>query len=165
MEPIRDVGTFGIVQFFMLIGLFGLIVPVFPGMLIMWLSALGYGVLAGWSTLGIVLFVVITILTITGMLADNVMMGVGARKGGASWWSIIVAMAAGILGTIFFPPFGGIIAAPLSVLLLEYLRVKQMGKAWKSLLGLATGWGLSFVVRFLIGFVMMAFWWLWVWKG
>lgn len=165
MEPIRDAGVFGLVQFFMLIGLFGLIVPVFPGMLVMWLSALGYGVLNGWSTLGIVLFVVITILTIAGMLADNVMMGVGARKGGASWWTIIVAMAAGILGTIIFPPFGGIIAAPLSVLLLEYLRMKQMGQAWKSLLGLATGWGLSFVVRFLIGFVMMAFWWLWVWKG
>jgi len=40
-----------------------------------------------------------------------------------------------------------------------------VGKAWESLRGLATGWGLSFVVRFGIGVVMMCLWWLWVWKG
>jgi uncharacterized protein YqgC (DUF456 family) len=31
----------------MLVGLFGLIVPVFPGLVVMWLAALGYGVASG----------------------------------------------------------------------------------------------------------------------
>jgi hypothetical protein len=30
---------------------------------------------------------------------------------------------------------------------------------------MAAGWGLSFVVRFLIGLLVMGLWWLWVWKG
>jgi hypothetical protein len=48
---------------------------------------------------------------------------------------------------------------------MEYLRVRDVEKAWQALRGLATGWGLSFFVRFGIGFLMMVLWWIWVWKG
>jgi uncharacterized protein YqgC (DUF456 family) len=154
-----------IVQVFLLVGLFGLIVPLFPGIFVMWLSILGYGVVVGFSTLGIVLFVLITILGIAGALVDNVLMGVGAHRAGASWWTIAAAFVAGVLGTFLFPPIGGIIAAPLVVLLLEYRRWGEWEKAWQALKGLAVGWGLSFVARFFIGLLMMALWWLWVWKG
>ena len=41
-----------LVQFFMLVGLIGLVVPVFPGLLIMWLAALGYGIVAGFRHAG-----------------------------------------------------------------------------------------------------------------
>jgi hypothetical protein len=156
---------FGLVQLFMLVGLFGLIIPIFPGLVVIWLAALGYGVAQGFGTLGWVVFGVISLLMVAGSLADNLMMGAGARQGGASWGTILVALAAGVLGTVFFPPIGGIIAAPLAILALEYYRLRDWGKAWQALRGLATGWGLSFIVRFVIGFVMMGLWWVWVWQG
>lgn len=149
----------------MLVGLFGLIVPVFPGIVIMWLAALGYGVVSSFSTAGIVIFVILTLLMIGGTLVDNVLMGVGARKGGASWLTIGVALVAGVLGTFIFPPIGGLIAAPAAVLLLEFNRVRDWQKAWEALRGLATGWGISFLARFGIGAVMMVLWWVWVWIG
>ncbi len=149
----------------MLVGLFGLIIPVFPGIVIMWLAALGYGVANGFSTAGIVIFVVLTLLMIGGTLVDNVLMGVGARKGGASWLTIGVALVAGVVGTFIFPPIGGLIAAPAAVLLLEFNRVRDWQKAWDALRGLAAGWGLSFLARFGIGAVMMVLWWIWVWLG
>lgn len=149
----------------MLVGLFGLIVPVFPGIVIMWLAALGYGVVSSFSTAGIVIFVILTLLMIGGTLVDNVLMGVGARKGGASWLTIGVALVAGVLGTFIFPPIGGLIAAPAAVLLLEFNRVRDWQKAWEALRGLATGWGISFLARFGIGAVMMILWWVWVWIG
>jgi uncharacterized protein YqgC (DUF456 family) len=99
---------------------------------------------------------------LAGTLVDNIFMAAGSRKGGASWGSIIVALIAGVVGTIAFPPIGGLIAAPLSVLLLEYARTRAWDKAWQALRGLAAGWGLSFIARFGIGFLMMALWWLWV---
>jgi uncharacterized protein YqgC (DUF456 family) len=145
----------------MLVGLFGLIVPIFPGIIVIWLAALGYGVITGFSTLGWVLFVVLTLLMITGATIDNVLMSAKAHKEGAAWFSIVLGMLAGILGTIFFPPFGGLIAAPLVVWLLEYLRQRDAGKALASLRGLAIGWGASFVVRFLIGLAMIAIWLVW----
>lgn len=165
MPPWLDISIFALTQIFMLIGLFGLILPIFPGTVVMWLAALGYGIVNGFSTLGIVLFVVITILMLAGTIIDNVLMGAGARKGGASWLSIGAALVAGVAGTLLWPPVGGLIAAPLAVLLLELKRTDDLGKAWQALLGLAKGWGLSFIFRFGIGVLMMGLWWLWVWKG
>jgi len=160
-----NISLFALVQIFMLIGLFGSVVPLFPGPFIMWLSALGYGVAAGFNTVGIIAFALITVLMVAAGLVDNLFMGAGARTGGAAWGSIIVALIAGVAGTFLLPPFGGIIAAPLAVLLLEYVRVRDLRKAWLALRGMAAGWGLSFVARFSIGFIMMILWWLWVWQN
>jgi uncharacterized protein YqgC (DUF456 family) len=165
MENVLDITLFALVQMLMLVGLFGLIVPVFPGLVVMWLAALGYGVASGFSTLGIVLFVIISILMVVGSFADNLLMGAGARKGGASWTTIAVALAAGVIGTLLLPPIGGLIAAPAAVLLVEYSRLRDWQKAMQALRGLATGWGLSFVVRFIIGVIIQLLWWLWVWQG
>ncbi len=154
-----------LVQVFMLAGLIGLIVPVFPGLVVMWLAALGYGIAFGFSTPGIVIFVFISLLAIIGSVIDNVLMGVGARTGGASWIAIGIALLAGIIGTILLPPFGGIIAAPLAILLFEYARLKDWGKAWSAFKGLTVGWGASFAARFGIGLTIIFLWWLWVWKG
>jgi uncharacterized protein len=149
----------------MLVGLLGLLVPIFPGLVIMWLAALGYGLVAGFNAPGIILFALITLLAIGGSLIDNVLMAAGGRKGGAAWVTILVALIAGVAGTILLPPFGGIIAAPLAILLLEYLRLKDLKKAWRAFTGLTLGWGLSFAARFGLGVVILLLWLLWVWKG
>ncbi len=149
----------------MLVGLVGLLVPLYPGLVVMWLAALGYGIVAGFNTPGIILFVLITLLALGGSLIDNVLMAAGGRKGGASWVTILVALLAGVIGTILLPPFGGIIAAPLAILLLEYLRVKDWKKAWQALKGLTLGWGLSFAARFGLGIIILLLWVLWIWKA
>jgi hypothetical protein len=165
MEEALNYALLFVVQFFMLVGLIGLVVPIFPGLLIMWLAALGYGLAVDFDTLGIVIFVLISLLALVGSLADNVFMGAGARKGGASWLSIFVALTAGIIGTIAFPPVGGLIAAPIAVLLLEYYRLRDWTLARQAVFGMAKGWGLSLAARLLIGLAMMALWWVWVWQG
>ena len=157
-----NVSIFALTQFFMLAGLIGLLVPVFPGLLVMRLAALGYGIVTSSETVGIVVFILLTALMLVGSTVDNLIMGAGARKGGAAWLSIGVALAAGVIFTLIFPPIGGIIAAPLAVLLLEYYRLRDWGKAWQALKGLATGWlGLAYFVRLGIGIVMMVLWWVW----
>jgi len=156
---------FALTQIIMLVGLFGLIIPIYPGTVVMWLASLGYGVVTGFTPLGIGLFVVITLLMLFSTIVDNLMMGAGARKGGASWLTIGVALAAGVIGTIIWPPLGGFIAMPLGVLLLELIRTKDIRKAWDSLRGLATGWGISSIIKLGIGFIIMVLWWIWVWKG
>jgi len=149
----------------MLAGLFGMVIPVFPGITIIWLASLGYGVVKGFSTAGIIIFIVLTLLMIGGNVVDNVLMGAGARKGGAAWGTIIVALVAGIIGTLLLPPFGGLIAAPVAIFLLEFYRLKDWRKARQATFGLAAGWGASFFARFLIGAVMIVLWLVWVWQG
>ena len=146
----------------MLVGLFGLIVPVFPGIVVIWLAALVYGVLSGgFVGWGIFLFILITLFMIAGTLVDNVLVSAGAVQGGASMRSMWVGIAAGIIFTVILPPLGGIIAAPLTVLLLEYRRHHEWGKAVQALRGMAVGWGMAFVVRFGMGIVMIGLWILW----
>ncbi len=145
----------------MLVGLFGLIVPIFPGIAVIWLAALGYGVATGFTTLGWVLFAVITVLFFIGAIIDNVLMSAKAYKEGAAWYTIALGVLAGILGTILFPPFGGLIAAPFALLILEYIRQRDLKRAFATLRGLAIGWGSAFVVRFLIGAAMIGVWLVW----
>jgi uncharacterized protein YqgC (DUF456 family) len=161
VTPWLEVSSFGLALFFMLVGLFGLIIPVFPGILVIWLAALGYGLVAGFDTLGIVVFALITVAMIAGVTVDNILMGAGARQGGAAWSSIIVGMIAGVVGTIVIPPVGGLVAAPAAVLLMEYNHQRDWEKAWRATRGLALGWGLSFLVRFGIGVLMIGMWLLW----
>ena len=145
----------------MMVGLFFSIIPFFPGITVIWLAALLYGIITGFDTLGIVLFVLITIGMLFGISVDNILMGAGARRGGASWLTIAVGLVAGIIGTVIFPPFGGLIAAPLAIFLLEVLRNRQWRSGWRATRGLALGWGLSFLVRFAIGLVMIVIWLTW----
>lgn len=162
MADLLDKTLLVLVQVVMLVGWIGEIVPGFPGLLLIWLAALGYGLVTAFNTVGIIAFLLISLLMLAGMALDNILVGIGARQGGATWLAIIVAVVAFIVGTVFFPPFGGIIAAPASVLLVEFLHAKDLRKAWLAVRGMAAGYGIAFVSRFGIGFLMMVVWWLWV---
>ena len=145
----------------MAVGLFGMVIPIYPGVVIIWAAVLVHGLATGFATLEILVLVIITLLMIAGTLVDNFLMGGKARQAGASWISIGGALLAGLIGTFAFPPLGGIVAAPTLLFLLEYARLRDSTKAWDITKGLLTGWGLSFVARFLIGLVMIIVWALW----
>jgi hypothetical protein len=149
----------------MLVGLFGLIIPIFPGNVVMWLAALVYGLVFGFGRLGGIIFAIITLLMLAAVLADNFLMGAKAREKGAAWGSIIMALIAGIIGTIVLPPIGGVIAAPLVLYLMEMQRLKDSEEAIMVVKALLIGWGLAFVVRFGIGVVMFALWGIWAYMS
>ncbi len=145
----------------MAVGLVGMIIPIYPGVVIIWAAALIHGAITGFATQEIWVLALITALMIVGTLVDNVLMGGKARQAGASWTSIAGALLAGLVGTFAFPPLGGIVAAPTLLFLLEYARLRDSQKAWGVTKGLLTGWGLSFVARFLIGLGMIAVFVIW----
>jgi uncharacterized protein YqgC (DUF456 family) len=149
----------------MLVGLFGLVIPIFPGNVVMWVAALIYGLIFGFGIKGAVIFAILSVLMVIAVLADNVLMGAKARGKGAAWSSIILALAAGVVFTLVLPPLGGIIAAPLVLFGMEYHRLKDRDKAIEVMRALLAGWGWSFVVRFGIGLMMMFLWVIWVFWG
>ncbi|MBN2501145.1 MAG: DUF456 domain-containing protein [Anaerolineales bacterium] len=155
----------GFLLLVMLVGLFGLIIPIFPGGVVIWVAALIYGIVAGFGVAGWIIFAVLTLLMIAIGLADNVLMGAKALEKGASWYGIALALVAGLVGTFLLPPIGGLIAAPLMLLLVEYFRHSDIQEAWLVTKGLLVGWGWSFVVRFGLGVVMIVLWGIWVWAN
>jgi uncharacterized protein len=152
-----------IAMLMMAVGL--LVIPILPGLVIIWVSALGYGVVAGFGVLGWVMFALITVLMLVGSILDNVLMGASAHKEGAPWWVILLAMLAAILGNFFIPVpiVGGVLAALLILFLLEWMRLKDARKALASMRGMLIGWGWAVVFRVIIGLVMIGLWLIWAW--
>jgi uncharacterized protein YqgC (DUF456 family) len=148
---------------FMLFGLFGLIIPVIPGLVIIWVAALGYGIASGFGTLGWIMFAIISLLMVAGSVIDNVLMGTQARQSGASWVSIAAALVFGIAGNFVLPVIGGLIAALLALFIAEWIRRKNWRESLKSVGGMAWGCGWAFVIRFIMGVVMIGLWMIWAW--
>jgi uncharacterized protein YqgC (DUF456 family) len=153
--------------FVLIIGLLGLIVPVFPGLTVMWLGTLVYaliqaaaGKMTGWDWF---LFVLITLLMIVGNIVDNVIIARKMRDKYIPWSSILIAFAAGIIASFFLTPLGGLIAAPLGLFLAEVSRLKNREAAIESTKAYMIGWGWAFGARFIIGLMITGFWMLWAW--
>ena len=153
----------GIAMVMMAVGM--LVIPILPGLVIIWVSALGYGIAAGFGVLGWVMFAFITILMLAGSILDNVLMGAQAHKEGAPWWVVIIAMASAIIGSLVIPiPIvGGILAALLVLFLIEWMRLKDTTKALVSMRGMLVGCGWAAVFRVIIGLVMIGLWLIWAW--
>jgi len=147
----------------MLMGL--LVVPILPGLVIIWVAALGYGIAAGFGTLGWIMFALITVFMIAGSVIDNVLMGTQVHKEGAPWWVILIALVALIVGSfvIPIPILGGILAALLTLFVIEWIRRKDWRKALRSMKGMIVGCGWAFVIRFIMGVIMIGLWLVWAW--
>jgi uncharacterized protein YqgC (DUF456 family) len=166
-EQILQVILETLTLFALIVGLVGLIVPVFPGLVVMWLGTLVYAVLqnaagnmTGWKWF---LFGVITVLMISGSIVDNLIIAYKMRDKYIPWSSILFAFAAGIVASLFFTPLIGLVAAPVGLFLAESRRLKDHDAAVDSTKAYMIGWGWAFGVRFLIGLAMIGFWMIWAW--
>ena len=153
--------------FILLVGLVGLIVPVFPGLTVMWLATLVYaiiqasrGLMTGWEWFA---FAIITLLMIGGNIVDNLIIARKMRDQYIPWSSILIAFAAGIVASLFFTPIIGLAAAPLGLFLAELRRLKERDAAIASTKAYMIGGGWAFGARFIIGLFITGIWMLWAW--
>ena len=148
-----------------LVGLFGLIIPVFPGLTVMWLASLAYAIIQSASGfmhwVDWLLFAVMTLLMIGGNVVDNIIIAKKMLGHKIPWKSILLSYAAGIIVSLFLTPLGGLVAAPLALVGAEYLRLRDWKQAFESARIYLIGWGSAFAARFGIGVLMVIVWGLW----
>lgn len=149
----------------MLLGMAGVVLPVLPGLGLMWAAALGYGLLAGWGSSGPWLFALITLLAAAGLASELWVTGAGARMTGASGWSIAAGLVLGVIGLLFFSPIGAVIGLILGILGAEYLRMRDWRKAVNAAGGTLAGCGISYGVKLALGLAMIAAWVAWILIG
>lgn len=162
-----DVVLQSLTLFFLLAGLAGLVIPVFPGLTVMWVATLVYAVsqqiaeaMTVWDWF---LFALITILMVVGNIIDNIIIARHVRDKEVPWSSIILGFLAGLIASLFLTPIIGIVASPAGLFLAEAYRLKDRKAAFESTRAWMTGWGWSFAARFVIGIFMVIFWMLWAW--
>src|SRR5512143_610841 len=148
--------------FFLVFGLIGLLVPIFPGLTVMWIATLVYALIqaaAGkMAAIDWVLFAFITLLMLGGNVVDNIIIARHIRDRNVPWSSILVGYAAGLVASIFFTPLIGLVAAPLGLYLAEFGRLRDRRAAFESTKAWMTGWGWSTAARIGIGVLMIGLW-------
>lgn len=162
-----DVVLQSLTLFVLIVGLAGLIIPVFPGLVVMWSATLIYAVFeqaSGSMTVwDWVLFAFITLLMIVGNVIDNIIIARHMRDKEIPWLSIAVGFLAGLIASLFFTPVIGIVASPAGLFLAEAYRLKDRKAAFESTRAWMTGWGWSVAARISIGVVMVILWMIWAW--
>jgi len=138
---------FGLAVLLMLLGVIGVIVPLVPGTLLVWMTVLVYAWLEGFAAIDGVTFAVISVLAIVTGTADLWMPLLGARASGASWQSMLGGTIGSLLGLIFFSLPGALAGYAVGLILGEYLRIRDWQLAFRASLGGLAGFGLSTLVQ------------------
>jgi uncharacterized protein YqgC (DUF456 family) len=156
-----------ITLFVLIFGLIGLLVPIFPGLTVMWLATLVYALIeAAAGKMGAidwVLFAFITLLMLGGNVIDNIIIARHMRDREIPWSSILVGYAAGVIASIFLTPVVGLVASPLGLFAAEVMRLHDRQAAFASTKAYMTGWGWSLAARIAVGIAMVGLWMLWAW--
>ncbi len=149
----------------MAIGLIGTLLPLVPGLALVWCAALVYGLFEGFGTIGIVAMVVITALLVGSIVLGFVLPQRMASASGASMWAQVAALVGAIVGFFVIPVVGAIIGALLGILAAEWYRTSNFSAAVTSTKAMVVGMGWSALANFGIGIVMITTWVVWVVVG
>jgi uncharacterized protein YqgC (DUF456 family) len=161
--------AFGLAVAFILIGIIGVIVPVLPGILLIWLTILAYAILERFQSIDWITFTMITLIALAAGTADIWMSLFGSKKGGASILSMVYGIvgaiigffALGIVAPLVGSLFGGILGYSAGVLLGQYQKQRDWNLAIKASLGGLAGWGVATAIQFSAGMFILA---IFVWQ-
>jgi uncharacterized protein YqgC (DUF456 family) len=141
----------------MLVGLVGVIIPVLPGLVLIWAAGLAWGVAEGgagaWAVVAL-----LTILGGVGLAATSVLAGRRAARAGAPGWVLAAGAAGTVVGFFVIPVVGALVGGPAAMLVAEIVRLRDLEAAWRSTAEVLKGVGIGVLVQFVAGVAMIAVW-------
>ena len=144
----------------LLLGLVGTVIPIIPGVLLMWLTVFIYSLADGFTAVSMPAFLVISVIAVITGTSDLWLTLFGAKKGGASVKSMLIGTAGAIAGSFIFPLVGTIVGYIAGLLLGEYWQHGDWELAKKAGLGGLAGWGVATIIQFIGGiFIFVIFLW------
>jgi uncharacterized protein len=133
-----------------LVGLAGIVVPVLPGLVLVWGAVLVWALerqeTAGWFALAAA-----TVFFALGMVAKYVLPGRRLREAGVPWWTVGAGTVLAVVGFFVVPVVGVFLGFVLGIYLAEAARLHGFAAArpatrtalaavgWSILIELATG--------------------------
>ena len=145
----------------MAVGLMGIVVPILPGLLLIWGAAIVYGIAVGFSTVGWVVIGILTVLAVASVIKSFIIPRRAASESGASAWAQLGAVVGGVIGFFLIPVIGLFVGALAGLLAVEMLLKGNWDDAWKATVATAKGFGISAVIDFGLGMMMIACWSVW----
>lgn len=144
-------------------GLVGVFIPVLPGPVLIWAGALVWAIGDGFQRVGWPTLIFMGILMVAAWGSDLLLTAYFTRRSSSSWKTVAGSIAGGILGGLLLSGlpligtiFGAVIGGVLGVLVVEYLRVRQVRAALQSGGQYLVGCVLGQLLELLIVLVMLA---------
>jgi uncharacterized protein YqgC (DUF456 family) len=145
----------------MAVGLVGVLVPVLPGLMLIWSVAVVYGLIVGFGAAGLSAMVVLSLIVVLSVVKSVVLPRRAAAGAGASGWSQFGAVAGGVVGFFLIPVIGVILGALAGMVATEYSLKGNWDDAWTATKATAKGFGISALIDLVLGMVMITAWALW----
>jgi len=125
-------------------------IPILPGTVIVWLAALAFGLVDGWTRFTPAAGVIATAIMIFSVSSDFWLPAMGVKTGGLTCLGAIGSLVGGLVGTFVIPlPIcGTLIGAVAGALLVELIHFRQLNKAVQA--------GRAAATLFLVGYAVEA---------
>lgn len=142
----------------MLVGLIGVVVPVLPGLVLIWVAAVSTTLLLRADVVGWLVATLLTVLFGMGMAATIWLPARQGRRGGVPLRSLLAAAAGAIVGFFVIPVIGFLVGGAAGLLLSERSRLGAWDPAFRSVGGVVKAYGLGVVAELVAGLSMIALW-------
>ena len=160
MTQLFEALSVGFVVVILLLSLVGTLIPIIPGVLLMWVTVFLYALVDGFTTVSMPAFLLISLIALVTGTSDLWLTLFGAKKGGASVKSMLIGTMGAIAGSFIFPLVGTIAGYVAGLLLGEYWQHGDWEIAKKAGLGGLAGWGVATIIQFIGGiFIFVIFLW------
>ncbi|MCL4266463.1 MAG: DUF456 family protein [Anaerolineae bacterium] len=155
MELLSEGLLLFIVFFLMLLGLIGIIIPLLPGVFLIWLGVAVYVWQTGFAVITIPHFLLISVLILFAGTSDVWLPYFGAQRSGAAKRSYLLSTVGAIIGSFLLPVIGTIIGFVLGLFLGEYWKHQDANTAVRVSWGGLKGWGIATIIQLVAGVVVI----------
>lgn len=146
-----------VVSLVMVVGLVGIVVPLLPGLLLIWAAVLVWAIeaqsSAGWAVLGVA-----TILALLGTLLQYLLPGRRMARAGVTTSSTVAGVVLGIVGFFVIPVVGAFLGFALGIYLAERIKLGAHSAAWPSTKHALKAIALSMGIELLTGLAIITTW-------
>lgn len=139
----------------MLLGLIGVIVPLIPGTLLIWLTALVYAIFTGFDPISPLAFVALTLLAFITGTADLWLPLLGAKGTGAGRRGLVLGVIGSLIGLVIANLPGSLVGYALGIIIGEYSKRGDWRLAVRASIGGLAGWGVATAVQLGGGLLMI----------
>ncbi|MBS4008790.1 MAG: DUF456 domain-containing protein [Clostridium sp.] len=137
------------------LGLAGIVLPVLPGIILIYAGMLLYGIMTQFTTLDANFFLLQGLVVLLASSLDFIATAVGTKRFGGSKNAVWGAVIGILLGLLLFGPFGIILGSFLGAVIAEILLGKNMNNAIRSGFGTLIGIVGATALKIFIGVLMI----------
>ncbi|OAA28539.1 hypothetical protein UG55_100551 [Frankia sp. EI5c] len=146
------------VALLMALGLVGVLVPVLPGLVVVWGAGVWWTIADGGGAARWCVLAVLSALFVAGSLAKYVLPGRAAAASGAPFGTMIVGAVCAVIGFFLVPVVGLLLGGLAGIYLAELARLRDPAAAAASTWAATVAFGVGVLVEICAGLAMVLTW-------